>query len=189
MIPQFGESFLDRIVEMSKLNNDVEYRQELTDRIIEQSLATTSLEKEQAYYEDLSRSVKGFGRAGGGSRQATITELNARFNAAVQGILTAIDQVNAIYDAISKLNLNPSTVLYTVTGPFAMNTQRSLSPRTLGLYFVLIMMLTLILVPVGWLVHHAFKKQQGSGREWVAEVDDVFVIEKTVLTILADTLK
>ena len=96
---------------------------------------------------------------GGASRRATIAELNIRFNTAIQGILTAIDQVNAIYEDISKLNLNPSTVLYTITGPFALQTQRSLTVRTVGLYFVLIMMLTLILVPVGCLVHHAFKKQ------------------------------
>ena len=131
----------------------------MTDRIIEQSLATTSLEKEQSYYEDLQSIGEGVRTNGGASRQATIAELNIRFNTAIQGILTAIDHVNAIYEDISKLNLNPSTVLYTITGPFALQTQRSLTVRTVGLYFVLIMMLTLILVPVGCLVHHAFKKQ------------------------------
>jgi hypothetical protein len=47
-----------------------------------------------------------------------------------------------------------------VLGPFSVQTQRSLTVRTTGLYFALLMMLTLIIVPAGCLVHHAFKKQQ-----------------------------
>ena len=48
MIPQLGESFLDRLVEMSTMNSDIEYRQRLTDRIIEESVAVAALEREQA---------------------------------------------------------------------------------------------------------------------------------------------
>ena len=74
MIPQFSESFLDRLVEMSTQNNDIEYRQELTDRIIRESLAVTVLDKEQGYYEDLNRRCGSWVANGssGAARQAAI---------------------------------------------------------------------------------------------------------------------
>lgn len=54
--------------------------------------------------------------------------------------------------------MNPSTVVFAVTEPFALQTQRALTTGTVALYFVLIMLLAIILVPIGCLIHHAFKK-------------------------------
>ena len=159
MMPQLGESFLDRLVEMSTMNSDIEYRQRLTDRIIEESVAVAALEREQAYYEDLSRSVAGLGRSGGADRESELVSLEAGFEGAFDQVVVAVDQVNAIYEELSTHNLNPTTLLYTVTAPFTMRTERALSLRTAVLYGALVFMLSLFVVPLGCLAHSYFQRE------------------------------
>ena len=160
MVPQLGESFLDRLLEMSTMNSDVGYRQRLTDRIIQESVAVAALEREQAYYEDLGRSVADLGsRSTDAGRESELTIIRARFQGAFDQVVTAVDQVNAIYDELSTQNLNPTTLLYTVTAPFTMRTQRALSLRTVGLYGILVFMLSLVLVPLGCLLHGYFRRE------------------------------
>ena len=79
------------------------------------------------YYEDLSRSVADLGSRSTDAGDLTI--IKARFQGAFDQVVTAVDQVNAIYDELSTQNLNPTTLLYTVTAPFSMRTQRALSLR------------------------------------------------------------
>ena len=113
MMPQLGESFLDRLVEISTMNSDIEYRQGLTDRIIEESVAVAALEREQAYYEDLSRSVTELGPSSGGAdRERELVSVEASFEGAFDQVVAAVDQVNAIYEELSTHNLNPTTLLY-----------------------------------------------------------------------------
>ena len=160
MMPQLGESFLDRLVEMSTMNSDIEYRQQLTDRIIQESVAVAALEREQAYYEDLSRSVTDLGpRSGRADRERELASVEAGFEGAVDQVVAAVDQVNAIYEELSTHNLNPTTLLYTVTAPFTMRTERALSRRTAVLYGALVFMLSLFVVPLGSLAHSYFQRE------------------------------
>ena len=160
MMPQLGESFLDRLVEMSTMNSDIEYRQQLTDRIIQESVAVAALEREQAYYEDLSRSVADLGpRSGRADRERELVSVEAGFEGAFDQVVVAVDQVNAIYEELSTHNLNPTTLLYTVTAPFTMRTQAALSRRTAVLYGALVFMLSLVLVPLGCLLHGYFQRE------------------------------
>ena len=160
MMPQLGESFLDRLLEMSTMNSDVGYRQQLTDRIIQENVAVAALEREQAYYEDLSRSVADLGfRSTDAGRESELTIITARFQGAFDQVVTAVDEVNAIYDELSTQNLNPTTLLYTVTAPFTMRTQRALSLRTAVWYGALVFMLSLVLVPLGCLLHSYLQRE------------------------------
>ena len=160
MMPQLGESFLDRLLEMSTMNSDVGYRQRLTDRIIQESVAVAALEREQAYYEDLSRSVTDLGpRSGRADRERELVSVEAGFEGAFDQVVAAVDQVNAIYEELSTQNLNPTTLLYTVTAPFTMRTEAALSRRTAVLYGALVLMLSLVLVPLGCLLHGYFQRE------------------------------
>ena len=166
MMPQLGESFLDRLVEMSTMNSDIEYRQRLTDRIIEESVAVAALEREQAYYEDLSRSVADLGRRSERlDRERELVSIEAGFEGAFNQVVVAVEQVNAIYEELSTHNLNPTTLLYTVTAPFTMRTERALSLRTAVLYGALVFMLSLFVVPLGCLAHSYFRREVVVHRE------------------------
>ena len=80
-------------------------------------------------------------------------------------MVAAVDQVNALYDELSTHNLNPTTLLYTVTAPFTMRTERALSLRTAVLYGALVFMLSLFVVPLGCLVHSYFPREVVAHRE------------------------
>ena len=160
MIPQLGESFLDRLVEMSTTNSDVAYRQNLTNRIIGERVAMAALEREQAYYEEIRAALE---RAASSPREVDgevgASNVMAKFEKALEGVVVVVEQVNAIYEELSAHNLNPATLLYTVTTPFTMRTERALLLRTVALYGTLVFMLSLVFVPLGCLVHSYFRRE------------------------------
>ena len=160
MIPQLGESFLDRLVEMSTMNSDIAYRQQLTDRIIVERVAMAALEREQAYYEEISRALKELESPSGDvDREDKLLSIESRFERAFDGVVAVVEQVNAIYEELSTQNLNPTTLLYTVTTPFTMRTEHALPVRTVALYGMLVFMLSLFVVPLGCLVHSYFQRE------------------------------
>jgi len=48
--------------------------------------------------------------------------------------------------------------MFAVTEPFIEQTHRSLALRTVVLYLVLVLILSILLVPIGCLIHHAFRR-------------------------------
>jgi hypothetical protein len=158
LIPQFSESFLDRLTSLATQNTDVEYRQGLTDKIIKEGMPTATLDSEVMYYEDTIKTLKGL--SGGGSfseKSATAQTVKARLEDAIGDTSKALDQINALYLELSAQNLNPQTILYRITDPFATRTERAFSLRSAALYSALTIFLALILVPIGCLVHHYFR--------------------------------
>ena len=113
--------------------------------------------REAAYYDDLVKELRTTTTRSVGSPEV-VALIKTRSLDAFSEIAKGVEQTSAIYRELSALNLNPSTTLFSVTGPFSLQTQRSLSLRTVGLYFVLLIILTLIVVPIGCLVHHAARK-------------------------------
>lgn len=160
MIPQFGESFLDRLLEMSNRNNDIQFRQNITERIIKDGLTTVTLDKEVTYYKDLLTDFKGFsGRDPAQSAAATQAAATIKANSekALNSILESLDQVNAIYQEISAQNLNPRTTLYTITGPTFFISERALSATKLAMFSAMVLIFALIVIPLGCLTHAYLK--------------------------------
>lgn len=159
VMAQFDQSFLDRIMALSTAREDSQYKRKLTDRIIEESDLMAAKTREASYYEGLVKELQGSSsRASGASDVVRV--IASRTAEAYEEISKGIEQTATIYRDLSALNLNPSTAVYTVTEPFSMVTRWALTMRTIGSYFVLLMALTGILVPIGCLVHHAFRKNR-----------------------------
>jgi hypothetical protein len=161
LIPQFGESFLDRLVALSTQNSDVKYRQELTDKIIAEGFTGAALDKESMYYDDLMSTLKELKPTSSDQVSAEKTPavqlIKARTQDAMDGILKALDQINAVYKELSAQNLNPRTMLFTVTQPFSIRTDRALTSRSAAMYGALTLFLALFLAPVGCLMHNYFR--------------------------------
>ena len=152
VIPQFSESFLDRLVELSSQGDDVRYRQALIDRMIAAGQSAVRLEREMGYYEGTIASV----RRGSGRRAATETlaEASAAFEKILASINRSVEQANDLYQQISAHNLNPRTQLVTITSPFLVRTLRRFTVRSLGMYVVVAFLLSLMVAPLGCLIHH-----------------------------------
>jgi hypothetical protein len=162
-IPQFSESFLDRLGQMSSSaqTSDTEYRQKLTDQVILEELQVVALDKELAIYEELVKSVRGIGSRPAGSPEV-VTMVKTRNQAAFASIAKATDQLADLYQQLSVQNLNPGARLFAITIPFIQYTERSLSIRSVALSFVLTLTLTFIAVAAGCLVHDAMKQRRAA---------------------------
>jgi hypothetical protein len=157
--PQLDQSFLDRIMGLSTAKDEFEYKRKITDRVIEESEKMAARAREAAYYEDLTRELgRSSGRTVGSPEMVAL--IKARSAEAFDEIVGGIEKTGLIYRELSALNLNPTTTVFAVTEPFIQQTQRSLTLRTVVLYFVLVLMLSLVLVPVACLIHHAFRKHR-----------------------------
>jgi hypothetical protein len=157
VVPQLDQSFLDRIMTLSTAQADAEYRRKLTDRLIAESVKMAAQSREAAYYDDLAKELRTTTTRSVGSPEV-VALIKTRSLEAFDQIAKGVEQTAAIYRELSALNLNPSTTLFSVRGPFSLQTQRSLTSKTVALYFVLVMMLTLIVAPIGCLAHHAVRK-------------------------------
>jgi hypothetical protein len=160
MVPPFGDSVLERLVEMSTLNGDAEYRQRLTDRVIAESLVVAGLEREQANYEEIIRSLQtARTQTEGREPEMELSLIQSQLDEAFDAVVRVVGHVNTIYEELSTYNLNPMTLLYSVTSGFTHRTERSVSVRDLGMYGLLVFMLSLIAVPVGCLGHSYFRRE------------------------------
>jgi hypothetical protein len=162
-IPLVGESFLDRLMQMSSSaqTGDTEYRQRLTDQVITEELQVVALDKELAIYEELARSVRGIGSRPAGSPEA-VTLVKTRSQAAFALIAKATDQLVDLYQQLSTQNLNPAARLFAITVPFVQHTERSLSIRSVALSFALTLMLTLVAASAGCLIYDAMKHRSAT---------------------------
>jgi len=84
--------------------------------------------------------------------------IKARSAEAFDEIVKGIEQAGAIYKELSALNLNPTTTMFAVTEPFIEQTHRPLALRTVVLYLALVLILSILIVPIGCLIHHAFRR-------------------------------
>jgi hypothetical protein len=154
VMPQLSESFIDRLeqifVRTSK--DEIDYRRNLTNQLIEETKKATTFDRDLAYYEDLAKSVKGIGARSSGSPEM-IKLINDRTAKAFDLITKATDQLSEFYTELSAQNLGSAASLYVVTGPFAQREEGSLSMRTVTLLFGLVLLLTLLIVPTGCLMH------------------------------------
>ena len=159
--PQLDQSFLDRLMGLSVAKDQFEYRRKITDRVLIASEIAAAKAREAAYYEDLARELRtSSGRTAGPPEMVAL--IKTRSAQAFDEIVHGIEKTAAIYKELSAQNLNPSSTVFAVTGPFAQQTQRSLTLRTVMLYLVLILMVTITLVPIGCLLHHAFKVRRAA---------------------------
>jgi len=152
--PQLSESFIDKLVQMSTQSIDVDYRQNLTKRIIDDGAILAELKRQADYYEAMRKS---FLSVTGRADSTIAADVSKRLGQAYDEVARSLDQVQAFYALISQQNLNPDAVVYTVTAPFLVRTTRGLSLSTVLLYVFVVLLISLIVVPLACLAHDYFR--------------------------------
>ena len=113
-----------------------------------------ALQREQGFYEEIGSTVRNVEPASVEiAREAELSSIRSRLERAYEDVGVVVEHVSAIYEELSTQNLNPTTLLYAMTTPFTRRTERALPLRTVGVYGLLIFMLSLGLVPLGCLAH------------------------------------
>jgi hypothetical protein len=153
MIPQFGDSFLDRIIEMATESEDVKFRQDYTERIATASLAGVKLDRELQFYQDMLAAVQEKQATGKGVTPENRKIIREQTNEAYKDLVTHTEQINTIYAELSAKNLNPPTELYSAPEPLVTDTARSIGLAKLAVYLVAIVGCMLFLTSAGCLYH------------------------------------
>lgn len=162
-IPQFGDSFLDRIVEMSTQGNDVQYRQALTSRIVDEGVELSEMKKKSLYYQSLVEAMKNNQSAEEKNIQEIVDFIKERFAEIENDVTVFLEQIEAVYNAISKNQLRPETELYLISDPMFVVDNGGFINKKILLGGVLIFMLTIGLTIVGCLLFDYYKtRSRGS---------------------------
>ena len=160
LIPQIGDSFLDRIMAMGGETEDIQYRQELTNRIIDARQQAVNLQREAAYYERMHESMQRALNEGGEVPNVDVVrEVETRFTEIYAAVVEALEQSEAIYTEVSAQNLNPQTNLFRITSPFSSTTLHAVTLQTLGLTGLWVLTLSFMVVPLACLMHYHFRRQ------------------------------
>jgi hypothetical protein len=150
---QMDQSFLDRLMSFATAADDQEYRRKLTDRIIEEGERAGTIQREEAYYQDLAQNLRAMDARSSGS-PAAMALIKTRTTQAFDEVSKAAADVSAVYDELSVQNLRASTPLYTTTGPHVLRTRRSVSVSALVLLVFLLFVLTFVAMLAGGVLHH-----------------------------------
>lgn len=170
MIPQFGESFLDSLVQMAQENSDAMFRQTITKNVIDVGLEKVELEFQARFYEDMWTKINlqiNGEQAKSDNDAAFLTLAAERIEKTQQeifdGLMNSIQDLNLLYDSLSRSSLNPDAVLYSVTSPALFSVEKPVSAKRLVMFAVLGMFLC-----VGVILLTVLVKGSGRGRERTA---------------------
>jgi hypothetical protein len=152
--PQLTESFIDRLVQITTQSIDVEYRQKLTKRIIDDGMVLAELNRQAEYYQSM---VQSFSSVRGRADSAVETEITRRTGQVLDEVIKSLDQVEAFYLLLSQQNLNPNTEVYTVTTPFVVRSTSGLSFTRAALYLFVVLLVAMVAIPLGCLIHDHFR--------------------------------
>lgn len=160
VMPQLGESFLDRLVSMTGELADREYRQKMVDEIKEAGLNTVPLLSLVQYDQQLIETVRK------PAPPATPTDeaeqmVQRQFDAIYADVSKTIGDVNEIYATLSR-NLNPSTELFTLTAPPTRRIERAISVEKLFLYGIVAFLISIPAILGAALLHNRFKEEEAA---------------------------
>jgi hypothetical protein len=132
VIPQLGETFLDRLMDLAGSKGDLGFRKDLTERLISSGLQQAELASEVSYYRELETGLKSGMRSE--RNPATLQEIQSRFAAIIAEMERSINEIQQLYDMISARNLRPESVLFGAERAMTMESRSAFSvTRFLGL--------------------------------------------------------
>ncbi len=165
MIPQFGASFLDSLIGMTQENSDMVFRQEITEKVIQAGLSKVDILNEIKYYKDLYDRItseptdeNGFGDY----KKIALARIHRIHQEIYHSLMQTIDEINAIYLNLSKYNLNPESLLFSLTKPVTAVSMKSLTARKILSYIIIASIFAVSAIVIGVLLMSSFT---GPGRE------------------------
>lgn len=160
IMPQFGDAYIDRIIQMATMTKDIEFRQEFIDRIIKEALVEVKLSREVQFYQDMLTALQDKGASISSLTPETRKQIDAHVKEAHKDLLNHVEQINTIYNELSETNLSPPTELYSAPEQIITTMARSISISRLVLYLVAIVGGMVVLTSAGCLYHARIRAQK-----------------------------
>jgi hypothetical protein len=161
LIPQLGDSFFDRLIELGTKGDDTVYRQELVNKATDVGMTLAGFEKETAYYKDLLLVFESASKKPNmGDQKQFLAVFQSRYPKIFEELLTSIDNVSLFYDTLSQQNLNPTTLLVEITTPATVNSESALAFSRVLVAAVVYFMFVGVVVIVWIFVSARFREEK-----------------------------
>ena len=154
--PQLTDSFLDKLVALSRQASDSEYRQRLIKDYRDAIGATIPIEQTVSYEQQVLQQMKNAAPAAPRSDEQTV---RGEIQNATAETRRLIIKVNEIYQLLSR-NLNPSTQLFSLAGTPTSRIERARSFTRLLLYGVVLLLVTLPIILLLCLLHNRVREEE-----------------------------
>ena len=153
--PQFGDEFLDRVIDLTQKGGDMEYRQGLTNQMLDHRKEAAELDFELAKMNVVLSAVSSKDRKSEAEAEY-IAILEASFPIILEKLRDYVEVTNRIYAKLSKQNLGYSGLLYKAGGSDDMVVSGAILTKRDILIFALLVFVTLfgtlvIAMMVRWL--------------------------------------
>ncbi len=159
VVPQLSDSFLDRLIGLSRQATDSQYRLKLIEDYQRSVSATIPLEQAVSYEAQVLEQMKnGAGAAPVRADEKTVTTEIQQSSDEVRQLIGKIDE---IYVNLSR-NLNPSTQLFSTAGPPVSRIERTRTLTRLLLYGILALLIALPVIIVLCLLHNRVREEEAS---------------------------
>ena len=168
--PRVGDSNLDSLLAMAAMAGggpDAEFRQNLTDRIIEAGEAMVEIERESAYYSRLAELMpagdSGLNLTGspvmGMNRAETTRVVEAELEAVANAVREAVGQASRFVVELAAQNLQPQTNVFSITSQFTATDLRPVTVRIFFVYGLVALALAFVVLPVSCMTHFYFRRE------------------------------
>ena len=168
VMPQFSDSFLDRLVNITAHSSDAAYRKELAEKyrlIMEAIVPTTAA---VAYDQSVIELLRA---AGGRSASGDAAYVTTTVNSIREEVRRLVRKINEIYK-IESGNLRPATQLFTMTAPPATRVERTRTIGGLALGGLLVFLVSLVVVLAGVFIHSRMREEEAEAEAVRHDEDD-----------------
>jgi hypothetical protein len=156
LMPQLGDSFLDRLVELTTKAEDAVFRQRLISDYGSALRVVVPAEQAVSYDQRVLDEIR---RPDGGGVPKDAAAINAELadvKASARGLLVKANELHAL---VSR-SLVPSTELITMTSPPLTRNKRGVNLSRLGLFGILVILMSLPVIILLCLVHNKVREEE-----------------------------
>jgi hypothetical protein len=154
VMPQISDTFLDRLMSLTRNAADAEYREKLVDELRIATIEAIPLDEAVSYDHRILAQMRA-GSSGRSSEPATVQARLAKTRAEVKALVVGI---NEIYRSASA-HLTPSTQLYSAGTPVTRNIRTPNASR-LGVWGGLVFLIAVPLIIIFCLLHKRVREEE-----------------------------
>ncbi|MCF8094495.1 MAG: hypothetical protein K9J79_03960 [Desulfobacteraceae bacterium] len=163
-IPQFGSSFLNSIMELTRKSADTEFRQKIITQATNTGEKKVETTYEAKYYEQLMERIGETASSEKSTEEAEVEKAYALeqvtkvHKKVFDQLMSSIEQMHSIYQKLSRHNLSPESRMYAIEEPLLVKKVDTLSLKKTAMFSVLTIILLEFVMFIGIFIVHGFRR-------------------------------
>ena len=160
VMPQLSDTFLERLVALTRQASDAQYRQKLVDDYRKAVNSMIPIAQAVTYQKQVLDQMKSGAVSGPRSDAQTV---RSEIDVSTAEVRRLVVKMNEIYQLLSR-NLNASTQLFTLTGPPTTRLERARTFTRLALYGIVLLLVAFPAIVALCLLHNRLREEEAAAR-------------------------